>query len=142
MVHTVGKSVGNERGDIEIKDSVILPRGEDNLLPPHTLITDVTITHDRYGRTTHFPHFERKKIQGTSERVIVVTVEYEVFRSLRFNLVSYYTDTHIYVFRSTLVLLIIINNTLLSTSSSNLRSKTSSSRSQSYVRILILMVIL
>jgi hypothetical protein len=28
-----------------------LPRGEDNRLPPRPLILDVTMTHDRYGRT-------------------------------------------------------------------------------------------
>ena len=42
----------NERGDIEIQDYVILPRGEDDRLPPRTLVMDVTMTHDRYGRTT------------------------------------------------------------------------------------------
>ncbi len=28
-----------------------MPRGEDNRLPPRPLILDVTMTHDRYGRT-------------------------------------------------------------------------------------------
>ena len=48
-------ATGNEHGDIEIKDYVILlvSHGEDNGLPPHTLMMDVTITHDRHGRTTH-----------------------------------------------------------------------------------------
>ena len=41
---------GNQHGDIEIKDYVILPRGEDNSLPPRTLMMDVTMTHDHYGR--------------------------------------------------------------------------------------------
>jgi len=35
-----------------MKDYVVLPRGEDNPIPPRTLIMDVTVTHDRYGRTT------------------------------------------------------------------------------------------
>jgi hypothetical protein len=30
----------------------MLPRGEDDRLPPRTLVMDVTMTHDRYGRTT------------------------------------------------------------------------------------------
>ena len=42
----------NEHGDIEIKHYVILPNGEDNRIPPHTLMMDVTVTHDRHGRTT------------------------------------------------------------------------------------------
>jgi hypothetical protein len=46
-------NAGNERCDIEIKDYVILPCGEDDRLPPRTLVMDVTMTHDRYGRTTH-----------------------------------------------------------------------------------------
>ena len=51
-IHKVAPAVGNERGDAEIKDYVVLPRGEDNPLPPHPLMLDVTMTHDRYGRTT------------------------------------------------------------------------------------------
>ena len=43
---------GNEHGDIEIKDDVILSRDEDNPIPPHTLMMNVTMTHDHYGRTT------------------------------------------------------------------------------------------
>lgn len=39
----------NERGDIEIKDYVVLPQGENNDLPPLTLILDFTLTHDRFG---------------------------------------------------------------------------------------------
>ena len=34
-----------------MKDCVVLPRGEDNRLPPRPLILDVTMTHDRYGGT-------------------------------------------------------------------------------------------
>ncbi len=50
--HKVTPAAGNGRGDIETKDYVVLPRGEDNPIPPHTLIMDVTMTHDLYGRTT------------------------------------------------------------------------------------------
>ena len=50
--YKVAPATGNARGDIEIKDYVVLPRREDNLHSPHTLIMDVTMTHDRYGRTT------------------------------------------------------------------------------------------
>ena len=39
---------GNERGDIEIDNYVVLPRGEDNLLKPRPLILDFTMTHDHY----------------------------------------------------------------------------------------------
>ena len=37
--------VDNEPGDIEIKDYVVLPRGQDNFLCPHPLILDFTMTH-------------------------------------------------------------------------------------------------
>jgi hypothetical protein len=53
-IHKVNPDTGNERGDIEIKDYVILSHGEDNRLPLHTLIMDVTMTHYRYGRTTQY----------------------------------------------------------------------------------------
>jgi len=49
--HKVTPAAGNERGDIEIDNYVVLPRGEDNLLPPRTLIMDFTMTHDRYVRS-------------------------------------------------------------------------------------------
>jgi len=42
--HNVTPDTGNERGDIEIKDYVILPHGEDDRIPPHTLVMDVTMT--------------------------------------------------------------------------------------------------
>jgi hypothetical protein len=44
--HRITPVVGNERGDIEIQDYVILPHGEDDKLPPRTLAMDVTMTHD------------------------------------------------------------------------------------------------
>jgi hypothetical protein len=50
--HRITPAVGNERGDIKIKDYVILPHGEDDRIPPCTLMMDVTMTHDHYGRTT------------------------------------------------------------------------------------------
>ena len=50
--HQITPATGNERGDLEIKDYVILSRGEDDRFLPHTLVMDVTMTHDRYGRTT------------------------------------------------------------------------------------------
>jgi hypothetical protein len=45
----------NELGDIEIKDYVTLPSGEDKRLTPHTLTMDVTLamTSDRFGSSTH-----------------------------------------------------------------------------------------
>ena len=41
--------MGNERGDIEIGEDIVLPRGQDNLLPPRPLLMDYTMTHDRFG---------------------------------------------------------------------------------------------
>jgi hypothetical protein len=40
--HKVAPAVGNERGNVEINDYVVLPRGEDNRLPPLPLILGVT----------------------------------------------------------------------------------------------------
>ncbi len=50
--HRITPPGGNERGDIEIQDNVFLSHGEDDRLPPRTLVMDVTMTHDRYGLTT------------------------------------------------------------------------------------------
>ena len=51
-LHQVTPGVGNERGDIEVANYVVLPRGQDNCHSPGPLIQDVTMTHDRYGRST------------------------------------------------------------------------------------------
>jgi hypothetical protein len=51
--HKITPAAVNERGDIEIQDYVFLPHGEDDRIPSRTLVMDVTMTHDRYGRTTH-----------------------------------------------------------------------------------------
>ena len=51
--HKVKPAAGHERGDIEIDNYVVLPLGEDNLLPPRPLILDFT-THDRYDRSNDY----------------------------------------------------------------------------------------
>ena len=51
-IHEITPTTGKERGDIEIKDYVVLqtPQGQDNRLPPpRTLIMDFTMTHVRFG---------------------------------------------------------------------------------------------
>jgi hypothetical protein len=50
--HKVTPAAGNELGDIEIKDYVTLSHREDNRIPPHTLMMEVTMTHDRFGHST------------------------------------------------------------------------------------------
>jgi hypothetical protein len=52
--HRITPAADNEWGDIEIKDYVNFPHGEDDRLPPRTLVMDVTMTHDHYGRTTQY----------------------------------------------------------------------------------------
>ena len=49
--HKITPAVGNERGDIEIGKYIVLPRGQDNRLPPRPLLLDYTMTHDRFGRS-------------------------------------------------------------------------------------------
>jgi hypothetical protein len=53
-IHKITPAQGKERGDVEIRDYVVLqkPRdGTDCLPPPRTLILDFTMTHTRYGRS-------------------------------------------------------------------------------------------
>jgi hypothetical protein len=49
-IHKVSSATGKERGDIEIKDYVVLqkPQGQADRLPPRTLILDFTLTHTRF----------------------------------------------------------------------------------------------
>jgi hypothetical protein len=51
-IHTITPATGKERGDLEIKDYVVLqkPQEQDDRLPPRTRILDFTLTHTLYGR--------------------------------------------------------------------------------------------
>ena len=53
-VHNITPASGNERGDVEIRDYVILQKPRDLtdcLPPPRTLILDFTLTHTRFGKS-------------------------------------------------------------------------------------------
>ena len=53
-IHKITPATGKERGDIEIKDYVVLQKPQDLtdcLPPPCTLILDFTLTHTRFGRS-------------------------------------------------------------------------------------------
>ena len=53
-IHKITPATGKERGDIEIKDYVVLQKPQeltDCLPPPRTLILDFTLTHTRVGRS-------------------------------------------------------------------------------------------
>ena len=51
-IHNITSERGKERGDLEMKDYVVMqkPQTQDNRLPPpRTLILDYTMTHIRFG---------------------------------------------------------------------------------------------
>jgi hypothetical protein len=50
-IHKITSSSGNERGDIEIKNYVVFPCGQDNWWTPCPLIMDFTMILDRFGRS-------------------------------------------------------------------------------------------
>jgi len=53
-IHKITPATGKGRGDIEIKDYVVLQKPQeltDYLPPPRTLILDFTLTHTRFGRS-------------------------------------------------------------------------------------------
>jgi hypothetical protein len=57
-IHKITPATGKERGDLEIKDYVILKKPQeqtDRLPPPRTLIMDFTLTHTRFGRSNVHP---------------------------------------------------------------------------------------
>ena len=54
IIHKITPATGKERGDMEIKDYVVLQKPQaDRLPPPRTLDMDYTMTHVRFGRS-HF----------------------------------------------------------------------------------------
>jgi hypothetical protein len=72
-IHKITSVTGKERGDLEIKDYVVLqkPQEQDDRLPsPRTLILDFTLNHTRYdsshvhttGQLTNTREVTRKKI--------------------------------------------------------------------------------
>jgi len=53
-IHKITSATGKERGDVEIRDYVVLQKPRDVtdcLRPPRTLILDFTMTHTSYGRS-------------------------------------------------------------------------------------------
>ena len=53
-IHKITPASGKERGDIEVKDYVVLQKPRDSsdcLPPPRALIMDFTMTHTRFGRS-------------------------------------------------------------------------------------------
>jgi hypothetical protein len=53
-IHKITPATGRERGDLDIKDYVVLQKPQeqaDRLPPPRTLILDFTMTHTRYDRS-------------------------------------------------------------------------------------------
>jgi hypothetical protein len=57
-IHKITPSTGKERGDLQIKDYVVLQKPQeqaDRLPPPRTLILDFTMTHPRIGRSHVHP---------------------------------------------------------------------------------------
>ncbi len=53
-IHKITPATGKERGDIEIRDYVVLQNPQEqanHLPPPRTLLLDFTMTHTRYGRS-------------------------------------------------------------------------------------------
>ncbi len=51
-IHNITPATGKERGDLEIKDYMVLQKPQeqdDRLAPPRTLILDFTLTHTRHG---------------------------------------------------------------------------------------------
>ena len=53
-IHKITPATGKERGDLEIKDYVVLQKPQekaDRLPPPRTLILDFTMTHTLYERS-------------------------------------------------------------------------------------------
>ena len=72
-IHKITPATGKERGDIAIKDYVVLqkPQAQDNRLPPpRTLIMDFTMTHVRFGRSHLHPlgqHTHTRRSDGAPD---------------------------------------------------------------------------
>jgi hypothetical protein len=60
-IHKITPATGKERGDLEIKDYVVLQKQKpqeqaDRLPAPRTLILDFILTHTRYGSSCELPY--------------------------------------------------------------------------------------
>jgi len=72
-IHKITPAQGNERGDLEVRDYVVLQKpqdGTDRLPPPRTLIMDFTLTHNRFGRSHLYSNGQlthRRRSDGAPE---------------------------------------------------------------------------
>ena len=66
--------VDDDLGDIEVKDYVIYPFGEDDRIPPHTLMMDVKMTHDHFGCSTQKIRHYRQLYEDKTDSVIFLSV--------------------------------------------------------------------
>ncbi len=67
-IHKITSVTGKERGDLEIKDYVVLQNPQeqaDRLPPPRTLILDFTLTHTHYGSSQMYTTGQLTSIQNT-----------------------------------------------------------------------------
>jgi hypothetical protein len=72
-IHKITPATGKERGDLEIKDYVVLQEPQelaDHLPTSRTLILDFTLTHTRYGRS--HVHCIQLTLQAASTMTLVV----------------------------------------------------------------------
>jgi hypothetical protein len=76
-IHKITPVTGKERGDLEIKDYVVLQKPEekvDRLPPPRTLILDFTMTHTRYGRSHVCPIGQMTNIRRSDGHVVLLNL--------------------------------------------------------------------
>ena len=72
-IHKITPVTDKERGDLEIKDYVVLQKPQeqdDRLPPPRTLIMDFTLPHNRFGRSnlhTIGQHTHTRRTDGLPE---------------------------------------------------------------------------
>jgi hypothetical protein len=74
-IHKITPTAGKERGDLEIKDYVVLQKPHeqvDRLPPPRTLILDFTMTHPRYDRSHVNPTGQLTNIRSSDGTLKVV----------------------------------------------------------------------
>ena len=72
--HKITPAVGNERGDIEIGKYFVLPRGQDNHLPPRTLLLEPQSDDDLNNAERNKNNHYHQKYAYLPEPVVFMSV--------------------------------------------------------------------
>ena len=93
-IHKITSATGKDRGDIEIRDYVVLQKPQEQanrMSPPHTLILDFTMTHTRYGRKIQHTTGQLTHTEGDQMLLLSLMVHSRKWSGTKFGTIVKFT---------------------------------------------------